>query len=444
MKINMKKQIIIGLGLFTFGFLQAQEAGHYLHFNVGGGFHNTSYQIQDGTQEGKTGYTVNAAYSYFFTPKWGIQSGLGLQSYQSFSNLNLLTKATEKDADNDTYELRTNYQGWREKQNSLFLDIPVLGQYRCAFGEKFGLMASAGFKISIPVQASYNTKGGTITTTGFYPQWGVELSDLPQHGFFTPSEGFKGHYSFKSAYMAVVDLGGLYKLSEKTDLYVGGYFNYGLNNVLKPDSKLIFQQDDTYNGILTSNQTDKLRPVAVGLKVGLYWRLSKKKRAIEKISDESVQDVAPIQPAETKPVEADTVVIAVVPEPQKPSDAERAAMALNKADSIAARINFNYQFNKDKPLNPKTDQVKVLSSILIQNPDITLVLIGHTCNLGTRKVNLNVGLRRALSAKKLFLESGVPAAQLKTKSKAYDEPLVPNTSVENRKKNRRVQVKVVR
>src|ERR1035437_3923763 len=92
----MKKQIIIGLSLLACMTLKAQKAsevkrgekiqkaqkapeskkvqkssetlepGSYLHFNVGGGLHDFSYDLTNATKQSVTvGYTVNAAYSYF-------------------------------------------------------------------------------------------------------------------------------------------------------------------------------------------------------------------------------------------------------------------------------------------------------------------------------------------------------------------------------------------
>ena len=105
------------------------------------------------------------------------------------------------------------------------------------------------------------------------------MYDLPQHGFFTTNDTYQGKLAVKPAYIAVAELGGLYKISKKMDLYLGGYFNYGLNNILTPDSKHIFLQDRTYNGILASNQTAKVIPVSVGVKVGIYWQQGEKKSA---------------------------------------------------------------------------------------------------------------------------------------------------------------------
>lgn len=429
----MKKQIIIGLSLLTLGMAQAQEAGQYLHFNVGGGLHNLSYQLQDGTQKGKPGFTVNAAYSYFFTPHWGVQSGLGLQSFSALSTLNLLTKANDIDTQNDAYELRTNYTNWKEKQQTLFLDIPLSVQYRHSFNEKYGLLASAGAKIAMPLSTGYKTTGGSITTTGYYDQWNIELSDLPQHYFTTTTDCYKGNYSLKTSYMALADVGALYKLSEKTDLYVGGYVNYGLNNVLKPDTKLIYQKEGVYNGILASNQTDKVTPISFGLKVGLYWRIAKKKTAFK----ETVQEIIPVQPqkADTvKTIEPADIVLNVQ------DDSAKIKEAYEKAKAIASSINLNFAFNSDQPINSETEKIKALSELLKANPDLTLNLVGNTCNIGTREINMEVGLRRAKTAKQMFLDNGVPETQLMAESKAYDEPLVPNNSIANRKKNRRVLI----
>ena len=38
----MKRQLILGLSLLIYTNLNAQEAGHYLYLNGGGGFHNLS------------------------------------------------------------------------------------------------------------------------------------------------------------------------------------------------------------------------------------------------------------------------------------------------------------------------------------------------------------------------------------------------------------------
>lgn len=283
----MKKQIIIGLSLFTSIFLQAQEPVQYLHFNVGGGVHDFSYNLQNGTkQNNPVGYTFNAAYSYFFSPNIGLQTGIGAQSFNELSTVNYLSTTPATDELGRAYDFRANYKNWEEKQQAIFLDIPLVLQFRHKLGENLGIIASAGGKVSIPVYSKFkSTANGEIVTTGYYSQWNTELSDLPQYGFSTNKNTYEGNLALKTGYAAIADLGFLFKLSEKTDFYIGGYFNYGLNNILAPGTKEIYQRDGVYNGVLASSQVKNVTPVSFGLKVGLYLQKGKKDADKDGVSD---------------------------------------------------------------------------------------------------------------------------------------------------------------
>jgi outer membrane protein OmpA-like peptidoglycan-associated protein len=294
--INMKKIIIILLSLLVFVSMYSQSKIQYLHFSIGEGLHNLSYLLQNGTEKAKSGFTINAAYSYFFTPEWGLQAGLGLQSYNTLSTLNYLsTTPNVIDAVGDSYEYRNNYKNWQEKQHALFIDIPIKAQYRHFFTSKLGILASGGMKISVPVHASYKTVGGEMVTTGYYSKWNVLLSDLPQHGFGTYTDSYSNNLSLKPVCMVIADLGGLYKLSENLDFYLGGYINYGLNDVIPTSSKLVFQPDGVYNGFLGSDQVSKAKLFALGLKVGIYWKMGKKK--VEEIPEIVFMPKAPVDEA---------------------------------------------------------------------------------------------------------------------------------------------------
>jgi outer membrane protein OmpA-like peptidoglycan-associated protein len=478
---KMKRHIIVGLALLAMVSLKAQQPGQYLHFNIGGGLNNLSYNLQNGTQKGQFGYSVNAAYSYFFSPQWGLQTGVGIQSFNGSSTLNLSTTSPAFDTDGDAFELGTAYQNWQEKQQTLFVDIPLVGQYRYSVGQKFSLLASVGAKISIPVSTAYKTTNGQIVTKGYYPQWNVELSEMPQYGFGTNTNKYKGNYTLKTAYIAIADVGGLIKLSEKKDLYLGGYFNYGLNNVLTPDNQSVSEQDGTYNGVFISDQVKKVLPVAFGVKVGLYLNLLKEKlnpkvpaatsqaeeivphaEAIVPQAEEIVPQAEEIVP---QAVKAQEVQVSVVPssqpiQNQKPAIVEQVVTPviveqvvtpvddseakLQAAQNIAESFKYNFRLNSRQPIISHKGDVRALNDFLTANPDITLYLFGYTCDKGSYKVNVRIGKRRASAVKQLLIKDGVPSERMKTISKAYNEPLVPNTSTENRVKNRRVVLKLVK
>ena len=480
----MKKQIILALGLLLIGTLQAQETGSYISFDVGGGFHNLSYKLQDGTEQGKMGYTLNAGYSYFFNPKWGVHTGLGLQAYNSRSTLNFLSATPDVDIQGQAYVFKANYVNWQEKQHSIQLDIPLELQFRQPLTPKIKLLTSVGGMISFPVNTGFETAGGKFVTTGYYSVWNVEMSDMPQHGFSTMTNSFTGKTTLKPAFLAIGDIGGLFKMSEKIDLYVGGYINYGLNNVLNPDTKLIYDPSKVYNGMFASSQTSSVTPIAIGVKLGLYLHLGESKPIIDVTegipATQPVAAVVPVQPVPPVPVPEPVVPVPPVSsevvdvnarrvadapkEAQKeapkempkdvaaeptvktitPVDAAPKDDSFADATKIAESMNVMFGFNSAVVTSSKNQLIKELSDILKLNPSLHILFVGHTCNIGTHKVNKRLGMRRAKNVKRKFIKHAVSRSQLKAKSMAYDQPLVPNTSKQNRARNRRVEIKVIK
>ena len=484
-RLKMKKQTLLLLALVLFGALQAQKTGSYIDFNVGGGYHNLSYKLQSGTEKGQLGYTVNAGYSFFFTPKWGLRTGLGFQSFNSLSTINYLSSTPEIDIQGAPYTFNANYINWQERQQVQMIDIPLAVLFKQPLTPKIGLLASLGGKISLPVDASYKSNGGELTTTGYYSKWNVPLSDMPQHGFSTMTNTFNGNTTMKTTFMGILDLGALYKLSDKVDLYVGAYLNYGLNNILNPDSRLIFEpngKEGFYNGMFASSQTSSVTPIAVGLKVGVYIHVGETKQiAISEPKLEpkdSVSTVKPMKSGDTiatilpqdsvQPVIHDSLdkevtVTGQIPKVVKTSlespirtkvgapvkaNSNNESIKSNDPFEIAKRIaesmNVMFGFNSAQVTNSKNELIKQLSAILKANPNIHIRLVGHTCNIGTHKVNKALGMKRAINVKQKFIHQDVPNSQIHTVSMAYDQPLVPNTSKENRAKNRRVEIIVTR
>jgi len=454
----MKNKIIIVLSLLASVMIQAQEPTQYLHFSVGGGLNNLSYTVPNGSQTGRVGYTINGAYSYFFTPNWGLQAGLGIQSFGSISKLNYFTTAPAIDSEGDAFEFRSQYANWQEKQNALFIEIPIAAQYRYTINEKFGLIGSLGAKMALPVYATYNTFGGQIKTTGYYKQWDLEVSDLPEQGFSTITNSFTDKISLNPVFMGLVDFGGLYKLSSNLELYAGAYFNYGFNKAKASDTKAIYELNGVYNGMLASNQVQNVKPVSLGLKVGIYLQIGKQKPTIKIEAKEPVLPVVTKKPEATK----DTVVTVV----QKPATVEtpktvvetpvvvstpkpiqkevKSPNPFKSAQAIASSIKIRFDENSTKSISKiNNEKFKSLIEYLKSNPKADLQIIGHTSSTGSRRNNMKLGTERALEIQKKFIWLGAPKGQLITLSKAYDEPLVPNTTKENRAKNCRVELKMI-
>jgi len=446
----MKKYFII-IGLVATITLQAQDKGHYFNANIGGGFNGLKYTLHDGDVKSGTGGTFNLGYSFFVNSNWGFGAGLGLQTAQSKGILNFTSSSSAIDADGDNFELRTYFNNWTEKQKALFLDIPVGIQYQRWFNGKNGMLAMAGGKISVPVSSSYEVVSGSITTTGYYEQWNVELSDMPQHGFTTSSDRPSANLALNTSYSVFADLGWQYKMSEKLDLYAGGYISFGLNNLISAGEKPVYQVSGTYNSMLVSRQTDKVNLLTFGVKVGLRLRANRVRKAAmtsviaieepatgvkEAVVIQTVDQVD-IQPQ----VEEVQEQVSVEDDKSEPEPIVSIKKSITDAQAVADRIKLKFPVNSAVPLNDEFDSVFMeLAQILIANQEMKIRIQGHTCNLSSRTYNLKISMDRAEIGKVKLMNMGVPASQIIIESKAFDEPLVPNTNEENRAQNRRIKL----
>lgn len=92
----------------------------------------------------------------------------------------------------------------------------------------------------------------------------------------------------------------------------------------------------------------------------------------------------------------------------------------------------------------QSDEFKQFDELLVflkENPDKTVLVEGHTDDVGTSKDNLTLSNERALFVQSFFVSKQIVN---KIYAKGYGEmnPVKPNDSKENRRKNRRVVVKI--
>jgi len=221
-----------------------------------------------------------------------------------------------------------------------------------------------------------------------------------------------------------------------------------LNNALKADAKDVYQLDGVYNGVLASKQTATLTPISLGVKLGVYFRLSEPPKVI--IADdklplmskvpEAVQKTDTLIAIQKKAV--DKYVVKEQPVTNRPAIEEKEKVADRPLDTIST-ITIYFAKNSDKILDEETAKLKELGDMLKADQSHSLQITGYSCDWGTSRNNLRMGLKRANMVKAKLLLQGVPANRLTTITQGEESPLVPNTSEDNRKKNRRVEIKVL-
>ncbi len=81
-----------------------------------------------------------------------------------------------------------------------------------------------------------------------------------------------------------------------------------------------------------------------------------------------------------------------------------------------------------------------LADLLLERPELSVTLTGHTDNGKTPAERQALGLKRARTIAADLKERGVPANRVKVESRGGRDPVADNTTAEGRAKNRRVEV----
>lgn len=85
-----------------------------------------------------------------------------------------------------------------------------------------------------------------------------------------------------------------------------------------------------------------------------------------------------------------------------------------------------------------------LIKLMNEHPAIRMEISGHTCDIGDEAYNLKLSERRAKAVQKYLVEKGISAERVTVSYFGESRPIVPNTSEENRGKNRRVEFKILK
>lgn len=84
--------------------------------------------------------------------------------------------------------------------------------------------------------------------------------------------------------------------------------------------------------------------------------------------------------------------------------------------------------------------IRQLAQALVDNPDIDIIVEGHTDNTGAVDYNLKLSSDRAVEVAKLLAINGVMPYRITAAGKGMHHPVVPNTTEEGKAKNRRTEV----
>jgi len=238
-------------------------------FNINAfyGLSGLTGSLSGGSITPKTGAQFSLEGSFFFTPAIGIGIGAGYADYSSTVKLDNYTSsvaATDDGGENLQYRTKANNVSEEDKLSAF--EVPLFLTYRSKSGKVY-YEGNAGIKASIPISSSYHYTGGTITTTGYYENYNVEFTDMPEHGFQTVTDPtYSGKLSTNTAFSAFAKVGVVIPAGN-FGIHIGLYGSYGLNSILKSQSSVLVGYPNVNYPI--SSLSSKVSLISGGIRIGV-------------------------------------------------------------------------------------------------------------------------------------------------------------------------------
>ncbi len=110
------------------------------------------------------------------------------------------------------------------------------------------------------------------------------------------------------------------------------------------------------------------------------------------------------------------------------------------ADGRVALYGILFDFDKATLQQTSNKQLQEVLTLLVENPELSLEIQGHTDSDGSEAYNLQLSQRRAESVLNYLVLFGVAPARLEAKGYGASMPVAPNDTAENKAKNRRVEL----
>ncbi len=118
------------------------------------------------------------------------------------------------------------------------------------------------------------------------------------------------------------------------------------------------------------------------------------------------------------------------------------AEVIREGEGIIVKFDSGILFDVNKSqLKPAaTTNIQNLATSLKNNPETTVMIIGHTDDTGSNSHNSTLSEQRAGSVKSYAISQGISSSRLVTKGKGEGEPIADNTTEAGRAANRRVEI----
>src|SRR5580658_5775470 len=387
-----------------------QAGAQGLTIELDGGLQGTQYQLVNGQNKPLPAGSLGLLYTFELGRNWGLITGITGGVYRTQATFPNGTTFSNYQVDDEgsafNYSMKT--EGYKETQQFLAAGVPLLLQFYTA-GAGTQWYFNGGGKFVFPSSDNAAISAQQLNLTGYYPDYNVTLSNLPQHGFGTITN-WKASTSavLKPAGALIAATGLSFGLSHSTRLYTGLYAEYGLTNLKSgSDSMPLVTYNPTgitaikASGVLNMQNAGQMKVLSFGLQV--------------RISFGGARTKPPARPAkETESPNATNPL-----NPPNPADS---LLSDDEADTIERPVIFGVIDETALPEIQKAhlDQV---AGIMLRYSNIRISVVGHICNSGTEVEKTKVGMARARAVARYLESKGVDRRRIDVSAVDKSDPV---------------------
>jgi OOP family OmpA-OmpF porin len=366
------------------------QAGAQVGIELNGGLQGTTYQLQNGKDKLLPGGSLGLDYTFRLGGQWGLLTGImgGIYRTQATFPDGLIFNYNQLDDEGSAFQYSLKTVGYKESQRFFAATIPLLLQYHTA-DEGTQWWMNAGGKIFFPFNSSIQISAKQLSLSGYYPDYNLEVSNLPQHGFGALNNWkTSATTAFKPTAALSAATGISFRASGGKRLYIGVYADYGLTDLREKTGTLPFA---TYNaggingvqanGVLNMPNAGKVGLLSVGLQVRLSFGENK-----------------------ARPARQHKVITA----PQLPMDS---TISLDDSDNVERPVVFGIL---GETVIPEVQRLHLdqVATFMMQHPNIRISLVGHSCGNGIENEDPKLGDIRARAVARYLKNKGIGFARM--------------------------------
>jgi OOP family OmpA-OmpF porin len=372
---------------------------------LSGGMQGTRYTLQNGTTSLQPGGSLGLGYTFRLANNVDLLTGVtgGIYRTKATQQDGLSFSSYQVDDAGSAFQYNVKATGYQEMQRFFAASVPLLLQYHTT-GSDIQWYINGGGKVFLPFANSVALSAKQLVLSGYYPDYNIEVANLPQHGFGTVNN-WKGNATpkLKPSAAASMATGFSFLVAPGMRLYAGLFVDYGLTDMKdKKDDQPLAPYSPA--GVTKVKAGSLLNTPAAGtvnlLAFGIQLRLG---------FGSATPRVRPEREKKSKK------------EPE--AQPKRDSIGDDERDLIASNVVFGRLSDSTLPETQK-ERLDEIADVLKQYPKVHVTLTGHVCNSDADTEDSTIGVGRANAVARYLVSKGVEAARLEVNPTAErDEPL---------------------